>query len=108
VRQLFLALSFIWKEFFVRSWWVWVCSIVCFGLYERACLTLNQEIAELQSEISLCSKKLELVMHKQEELKLQLGSLQDPATIEQILIQHLGVVPEGYTKVYFINETISP
>lgn len=108
MQRFFWALSIIWTELFVRSWWVWVCCIVCFGLYEQAARALQQEITELESEISLCSKKLELVMHIQEELKLQLGSLQDPAWIEQILIQHLGVVPEGYTKIYFKNEIPPP
>ena len=96
------------EECFIKSWWVWACFIICFALYEQGSFILSREIQDLQSEIQLSSKKLLLATKRQQELKLQLGSLSDPAWIELELIQNLGVVPEGYTKIYFQNETTHP
>ena len=46
----------------------------------------------------------EIVMQERDELQLQVDSQDDPAWIEMLLKQKLGVVPEGQTKVYFTNE----
>ena len=37
----------------------------------------------------------------QRDLKLQVASQSDPAWIELALIKGLGLVPEGYTKIYY-------
>lgn len=105
MKRLYSTLQTIRNEFFIKSWWVWVCFIICFALYEQGNYILSREIQELESEIQLSSKKLLIATTRQQELKLQLGSLSDPAWIELELIQNLGVVPDGYTKIYFQNET---
>lgn len=91
----------VFSELFVKSWWVWVFSITCFGVYEQASYFVAREITSLEQEITLTEKKLRDALVLQDELKLQLRSLSDPAWIEQVLIKNLGVIPQEYTKIYF-------
>ena len=95
-KQLF---EIIWHELFIKSWWVWVCCIISFGLYEQGSYRISKEITVLQNEKSLIINKTLLAKAKKETLGLQLDSLSDPAWIELELIQNLGLVPEGYTKI---------
>lgn len=89
------------QQLFIQSWWVWAFSIACFGLYEQASYSLHQEIVGLEREIEASNTRIQKAELRQEELKLQLRSLSDPAWIELELIQGLGVVPQGYKKIYF-------
>ena len=50
--------------------------------------------------ISLEQAQKECELEKQ-QLQLKIASQTDPAWIEMILMRDLGVVPEGYLKVYF-------
>jgi hypothetical protein len=88
-------------ELFVKSWWVWVFCIVAFSLYEQASMKLEREITSLDSEIKSLEERICEAVHTQNLLTLQAESSQDPAWIELTLIRVLGVVPEGYTKVYY-------
>lgn len=86
---------------FIKSWWVWAFAIVCFGLYEQASMKLEQGITSLDKEISSLETRIIESSVKQQYLLLQQESFNDPAWIELSLIGVLGMVPEGYTKIYF-------
>ncbi len=84
-----------------KSWWVWTFAIVCFGLYEQSAMKLEKEITSLDVEIENLEGRIHGAILKQQCQILQQESMHDPAWIELTLIRALGMVPEGYTKVYF-------
>lgn len=86
---------------FIKSWWVWAFAVVCFGLYEQAAMKLEQNITSLDKEIASLEARIVESSTKQQYLVLQQESFNDPAGIELALIRGLGMVPEGYTKIYF-------
>ena len=88
----------------MRSWWVFAFAILTFAIYEQASCKLMKGIDKL----SIRSKDLENAICKAEkteaELRLQVANQNDPQWIELSLIMGLGLVPEGYTKIYYTNE----
>jgi len=98
------ARHFVMREFIVRAWWVWVCALFAFGLHERAVKSISEEMAILSQRAQLLSSAIAEKQASQEMLALQLASRDDPAWIELTLIRNLGLVPEGYTKIYFQDE----
>ena len=86
---------------FIKSWLVWAFAICCFGLYEQAAMKLERDITSLDKEIASLETRILEASHKQQYLTLQQESFSDPAWIELTLIRGLGMVPEGYTKVFF-------
>ncbi len=85
-----------------RSWWVLLCIFISFGLYEEGCRTLEKDIAFLQSKIITLQEEISLKAEIQKELARDISSQKDPAWIELSLIKNLGLVPEGYTKIYIV------
>jgi hypothetical protein len=87
--------------YLVKSWWVWVFLVACFGLYEQGAKKISHKIALLDKEMSELQTKYERALVQQEELSLQVASQNDPAWVELVLIRALGYVPEGSKKIYF-------
>lgn len=88
-------------DFLIKSWWVWAFAIVCFSLYEQSAMKLEKEMVLLDGQIASLEKKIFDAKKTQGDLKLQVESFNDSASIERTLIRALGLVPEGYTKVYY-------
>lgn len=95
------------KRKLIKDWW-WVFSFVaiclCFygqGMNKKgyACFELKKKIAALQHDRDHLA---EHHVHLQD----QIGSHNDPAWIELVLMKHLGVVPEGQVKVHFKHESV--
>ncbi len=86
----------------LKQWW-WVglfCVSVAFA-YSQAIKKKKAVFAEYTGLLSSLEKtKHDLILEK-EKLTLRIASQEDPAWIEMILMRDLGVVPEGYLKVYF-------
>jgi hypothetical protein len=64
-------------------------------------MKLEMQISSLDKEIQSLENRITDAVCMQQHLKLQQESFNDPAWIELTLIRVLGVVPEGYTKVYY-------
>lgn len=92
------------KNRLLGSWWVLGFAIVVFGIYEQASTRLTNGIAKLQARVIELEASIAKTTTDQEELKLQVASQSDPAWIELLLIKGLGLVPEGYKKIYFEEE----
>lgn len=89
------------QELFIKSWWVWTFAIACFGLYEQASMKVARDITALDKEILSLEEQIVAASEKKQYLTLQQESFSDPAWIELTLIRVLGMVPEGYTKIYY-------
>lgn len=56
---------------------------------------------ELSQSIEQLKQEKEQVTQQRDDLLSQIESQKDPAWIEMVLMQKLGLVPEGQVKVYF-------
>ncbi len=84
-----------------KWWWVFTFAIVAFGVYEQAAMKLEKEISNLDREVESLKRRIQEAKERHTELALEQESMNDPAWIELTLIRTLGMVPEGYTKVYY-------
>lgn len=91
------------ENLFVRSWWVILFALLCFVLFEQGIKKRDQDFTKLSQHYS------ELKIAKENALKIQAVLLQhmnsesDPAWIELVLMQELGLTPEEHTKVFFTS-----
>jgi hypothetical protein len=70
------------------------------GFYSSYC-EYRQQAQKLDGEIEGLSQLQRELVHEVEQQQMQLLSLHDPEWIELTLMRCIGVVPKGYTKVYF-------
>jgi hypothetical protein len=92
------------KQSLQGFWWVLAFAILTFALYEQASHKIVRAIVRLENRKKELEAAIQLTSLEQEELKLQVASQSDPQWIEFCLMKGLGVIPEGYTKVYFEQE----
>lgn len=88
---------------FWRFWWV--CLVVLIGLImlEQRLKILHNEREQLFQQYLFLIEEKEKALTLKENLKLQINSQSDPAWVELTLKKGLGLVPEGQTKVLFID-----
>ncbi|MBS0654844.1 MAG: hypothetical protein JSR46_03620 [Verrucomicrobia bacterium] len=91
-------------DLFFEWWWVAGLAILCLGIYEQGAKVLEKEIALFQHQADDLRQKTVQARALQAELKLQVTSQSDPAWIELVLIKNIGLVPEGYKKIYVPSE----
>lgn len=84
-----------------QTWWVVLFLLVCYAAYEHALVKYEKEYQTLHNRLEELQLEKKRVLAKQEDLQLQINSHSDPSWIERTLIKGLGVVPEGYKKIYF-------
>jgi hypothetical protein len=77
---------------------LWVGLVCLFGgLLSRR----QHQIQGLQQRRSSLEQRQTAALQQRESLKSRLQLQDDPAAIELALMRRLGLVPEGWTKVYF-------
>jgi len=94
----------VFDELIIKSWWV--IAIMAVGL------VFTNHVMSKRSKLAfgLEQKKYALENHQQielarlDDLQLRIQSQSDPAWVELILKKELGVVPEGFIKVNFVEE----
>jgi len=89
-----------------RSWWREWWWVVCFCLtatsvYLHFIQGKSRQIEDLSFRFKEMEKEKQYVLQERDSLRLQIESQNDPSWIEMILMRDLGVVPEGWLKVYF-------
>lgn len=89
------------SKFWIRSWWVFVFSSLSFAIYFQAANNRSNSLSELYMRLHEMQQEKILAAQERDELALQYQSESDPAWIELVLMKELGVVPDGWTKVYF-------
>ena len=88
---------------FVRSWWVILFIVFCIVGYDQSVQLTDHEYERLLNQAhALEEYKLDALM-QQKELSLQLNSTNDRNWMELTLMRRLGLVPQGYIKIYFQN-----
>lgn len=83
--------------------WLWVVFF-CLGVsfvYSQSMKKKKASLTEYAHLLVELEKTRESLFMDKEQLLLKIASQTDPAWIEMILMRDLGVVPEGYLKVYF-------
>ncbi|EPP35652.1 hypothetical protein CP10139811_0017 [Chlamydia ibidis] len=91
------------EEIIVNSWWLILCILIGRFVYDRAIGNLHQEEQRLKSRVTYIQGQILRAEEKQKELRLHIQHWDDPLVIEAALIQRLGLVPKGYTKVSFFS-----
>ena len=76
-------------------------ALLTFGVYEQASYKVLRAINTLEKKRDSLQSDIATTLEKQKKLKLEVASISDPQWIELQLIKGLGVVPEGYQKIYF-------
>jgi hypothetical protein len=88
-------------EIFVRSWWVWLFALLCYAVYDYAIRRQDRRQHRLEQQIERQEERLTTLQLQYEDLERRLQSQSDPAWLEMVLMEQLGVVPKGQTKVFF-------
>jgi len=92
------------EKIFMKSWWVVLFVLCCYFGYEQGLLKKNDAFAKLQNQYDELLQKKTLVLKQQESLVRHINSQNDNAWLELVLMNELGLVPEGQTKVFFTNK----
>lgn len=95
--------SRLYEEFILKSWWAILFFMVCFFAYDQAAKRRDREEFTLQEKYQQILRAKEEASILQEELKLEIASQNDESWIELVLMQKLGLVPEGQQKVHFVK-----
>lgn len=95
--------KFIEKTLF-QTWWVILFILFCYGAYEHTLEKYRHEYSFLYSRLEELQFEKKEALKVQENLQLQINSQSDPQWIELTLMKGLGVVPEGYKKIYFSQQ----
>jgi hypothetical protein len=93
--------QWIFRELFIRSWWVIAFWLLCAVLYEQGLKNRELHYQQLKQQLAQLQSARKKALHLQENLQRELHSLDDPDWIELILKQELGLIAEGEQKIYF-------
>ncbi len=96
--------SFLVEELIFKSWGVVILLLLSFIIYDQAIEQKEDEIIELNQKIDKLKSERKVLLSMEEDLKLQINSQSDYGWIELTLMNGLGLVPEGQTKVYFAKK----
>jgi hypothetical protein len=86
-----------------QSWMALLFSLACVSFYLQTSRSRTLLISELSLRLQELNQEQRLALTERDYLMQRLRSESDPAWIEMILMKDLGVVPEGWVKVRFIQ-----
>jgi hypothetical protein len=92
------------EEIFIRSWWVALFLLGCYLCYNHGQEIRNQDFDKLHVQYLELQKERARAYALRESLTLQVNSQSDPEWVELTLMKGLGLVPEGSTKVIFVEK----
>lgn len=93
--------SKLFEELILKSWWAILFFLICFFAYDQAVKRRVREENKLRKKFNELTCAYENALSVREELKREIASQDDESWIELMLMQKLGLVPEGQTKVHF-------
>jgi hypothetical protein len=89
------------EEFFFRSSWVVFFIFICLMVYEKNIEHYQLELDDLQIKVTGLNNEKEQAQILNESLKLKVQNQDDPAWVNLVLMEELGLVPIGQQKVIF-------
>lgn len=95
--------SRLFEELILKSWWAILFFLICYFAYDQAAKRRQGEELKLRDKLNQLLVAKERACLLQEELKREISSQGDESWIELVLMQKLGLVPEGQTKVHFMR-----
>ncbi len=87
-----------------QTWWVFLFVLFCYCVYEHAFRQFMHDYDHLNQSLVTLIEEKEKALAIQENLIRQINSQSDQAWVELTLMKGLGLVPEGYTKVFFTSQ----
>lgn len=88
-------------DFWRKNWWVFLFCLSFGATYFHFRTEKLKEVGHLKSRLVTMENEKSSALMARVDLKERLGSQNDPAWIEMVLMRDLGVVPEGFLKVHF-------
>lgn len=85
----------------LRFWWVVLFLLLCYMVYERAIKRLDDDKAALNRQWEQLQTQRYDAFALRQRLEREIVSKGDPAYIELLLMQELGLVPQRQVKVLF-------
>jgi hypothetical protein len=92
--------SLIVNEIFVKSWWLILFFLICLFFYIQKQEQRHSDLNYLTQKQQAILEKKEFLLEEQQELVHRLKSINEFQYREFVLIETLGVIPEGSTKFY--------
>ena len=90
-----------WQTLFVNNLWVIFFVLGAYLFFTHASTKKGAMIAQLEKQVNTFKGEIVAAREMREELLLRIESQNDPRWIEMVLMQKLGLVPEGQLKVLF-------
>lgn len=84
--------------------WLVVYAFMALIVFERGLKRIDVEKQRLLVEQQTLAKRKDIALKSRFELEQIIASQNDPEWIEQTLMKILGLVPEGYKKVIFMDD----
>jgi cbb3-type cytochrome oxidase subunit 3 len=100
--------SRLFEELVLKSWWTILFFLICFFAYDQAAKRRVREEEKLRDKLEQLLLAKEEALAIQEEFKRDIRSQSDERWIELLLMQKLGLVPEGQIKVHFVKKNRVP
>ncbi len=94
-------LKWVAEELFLRSSWVMFFIFICLMVYESNLKHYRHDLKSLQTKVAGLVKEKQEAKALNESLKLKVSSHDDPAWVNLVLMEELGLVPDGQRKIIF-------
>ena len=95
--------SRLFEELVLKSWWTILFFLIILFAYDQAAKSREDEESKLREKFQQLLLAQQEARVLQEELRREIASQGDDSWIELVLMQKLGLVPEGQTKAHFLQ-----
>lgn len=89
------------------SWWVLALFLIALFVFEKGLTTQNAELSRLNTRLDYLRNETVISSKRKKYLYDYINSQENPRTIEFVLMQKLGLVPENHIKICFSKNSES-